>query len=57
MQFTVINRVLDDNYGRDPYYNIDLQGNNKQNLAIRCTFEEGKDLPVGTVLELKPVSS
>ena len=53
MQFTVVNRVLDDNYGRVPYYNIDLQGNDNQTLTIRCTVDEGKELSVGTVLELK----
>ena len=53
MQFTVISRVLDDNYGRVPYYNIDLQGNDNQTLTIRCTVDEGKELSVGTVLELK----
>ena len=57
MQFTIINRVLDDNYGRVPYYTIDLQGNDNQTLTIRCSVDEGKALPVGTVLELKPVSS
>lgn len=57
MQFTVINRVLDDNYGRVPYYTIDLQGNDNQTLTIRCSVDEGKTLPVGTILELKPVSS
>ena len=56
MQYTVINRVLDDNYGRVPYYTIDLQGADNASLTIRCTVPEGKDLTVGTVMELKPVS-
>ena len=56
MQFTVVNRTLSDNFGRVPYYEILLETNDKEPLTIKCTASEGKNLTVGTVLELKPVS-
>lgn len=38
------------------YYELVLQGPNNQTVTIAATMAEGKDLPVGTVMELKPIS-
>jgi len=57
MKYTVINRTLFDNYGLSPFYTIEIRDENRvDTIVIKRTYDEGKDLPVGTVLELKVCS-